>query len=151
MMPLSLGNKPEIWADGIHDDTFGLGALIRGEPVILPTDKITIDGHSGITFHNGIYRISQTIDVPESARLEIQRPEFLGIELEDYQPFFNIGPVHHKQFIAPVESGDFRRGDGTGKIRIVSYAERDLDANYSDSDYWREIVDTRGILRLRAA
>lgn len=67
------GNTPTIWGDGFHDDTAGIGALLRSEPVISPKELIGIESNGGIIFHHGTYLINQTIEIPEEANLTIER------------------------------------------------------------------------------
>lgn len=79
------GNLPRIWGDGKHDDTSGLGALFRKEPVIFSSDKLGVDDFSNATFHWGKFRVTQTIELPHGLRdmLKVERMEIDATGLDD--------------------------------------------------------------------
>lgn len=87
---LKSGNKPQIWADGTHDDSHGIGALLRQEVVLLPTSGIIIHSHGGCTIHQGNFRINTEVNVPPHAVFDIQSARFFGDNLESDQAFFCI-------------------------------------------------------------
>ena len=73
-------NLPQIWGDGRHDDTSGLGSLFRREPVWFAPDKIGVDEHGGIIFHNGIFKVTQTIEIPDDVLVKVEQ---VSIDLYD--------------------------------------------------------------------
>lgn len=96
--PKIIGNLPQIWADGVHDDTYGIGALLRVEPVVFPKERLTIDDHKGITFHRGLFRISQTLEIPDECNLTLDHPTFCGPDLDPSWPFFKAGGPNTRKF-----------------------------------------------------
>ena len=62
-------NLPEIVGDGMHDDSAGLSALFKNEPVIFSKDRFVIDSHDGITIINKYrpnrydFLVSRTIEI----------------------------------------------------------------------------------------
>lgn len=80
---LSAGNLPRIWADGKNDDTSGLGALFRKEPVIFAKENIGLDDHGLITFHTGKFRITQTIGIPKDAEFKVEGITFDVRDLDE--------------------------------------------------------------------
>lgn len=102
-LPKRIGNMPQIWGDGWHDDTGGISALFRSEPVILPKDKLTIDSHKGITFHRGVFKISQTLEIPDDCDLTMEAPTFRAPDLDRDAPFFRAGPVNGLKFSSATE------------------------------------------------
>lgn len=85
-------NIPTIYGDGKHDDTGGIGALFRNEPVNFNSDQIGVESHGGITFHKGVFIISRTIDIPREANLEFERVNFVegeGLTLPFFRCFVN--------------------------------------------------------------
>lgn len=97
-IPRKIGNLPQIWGDGSHDDTGGISALLRSEPVILPKDKLTIDAHKGVTFHRGTFKISRTLEIPDDCNLTMDRPTFRAPDLDRDSPFFRAGPINGLKF-----------------------------------------------------
>lgn len=101
------GNMPSIKGDGQHDDTQGLGCLLRNEPVVV-SENLRIDSHGGVTFHRGVYRVSQTIDVPADARVHI---EGMTIEVTDLPrdfPAFMVTSAHRSTFASTRGELSFR-------------------------------------------
>lgn len=95
---LKSGNKPQIWADGIHDDSHGLGALLRREVVLLPKSGIVIEDHQGCTIHHGEFCIDAEVHVPADADFRIDRARFYGRKLPNDAAFFCISPEMAKRF-----------------------------------------------------
>lgn len=89
-------NMPRIYANGKDDDSAGLGALFRNEPVIFSKDKIGIDGHEGIIIHSGNYIINNTVIIPDNSILNIERAFFDGMGLFKDSPFFITNHVPWK-------------------------------------------------------
>lgn len=76
-------NLPQIWGDGGHDDTSGLGALFRRDPVWFAPDKIGVDGHGGVIFHSGRFRVTQTVKVPDAAHIKVERITMDVLDLDE--------------------------------------------------------------------
>jgi hypothetical protein len=91
-VPRVVGNLPTIYADGLHDDTGGLSALFRKEPLIFVTDKVGVDGHEGIIFHSGRYKITNTITLPNDLFCKVESATFDLLDL-DPELFALRGPV----------------------------------------------------------
>lgn len=87
-VPRAVGNLPTIYADGAHDDTSGLGALLRREPVIFSRDHIGLDDHKGIVFHHGRFIITQTIEVPDDVSMKVEGVTFDLRKLDLVLPAF---------------------------------------------------------------
>lgn len=81
-------NLPTIYGDGVKDDTSGLFALLNNEPCTFNKEQIGVDSHSGVIFHRGRFVVNKTIEIPANAILKVENPHFLGLELDDKQPFF---------------------------------------------------------------
>lgn len=79
---LTLAPAALIYGDGIHDDTDGLNALFRGEPVHFVNDNATVRSGGGMVYlSGGTYRISDTIrfEQPvEVGRLRLKVKDFDG-------------------------------------------------------------------------
>lgn len=87
----AMSNMPTIYADGVHSDVAGLGALFRNEPVIFPKDKIAVESQEGVIFHKGVFVVDQTIYLPRNSKITFEKNApliFLGENLTDHQPFF---------------------------------------------------------------
>jgi hypothetical protein len=84
----AMSNLPTIHGNGVEDDSYGIGALLRNEPVIFKKDDIGVDSHEGITFHKGFYLIDNTVHLPDEIKITIEHAEFIGTNLEYDQPFF---------------------------------------------------------------
>jgi len=82
-------NLPTIYGDGVHDDTAGLGAIFRNEPVTFNKEQIGVDSHEGLTFHHGRFKITNTVNIPANSKIEVIRAIFVGIELDPNFPFFS--------------------------------------------------------------
>lgn len=95
---LKLGNKPAIRGDGRHNDGPGFGALLRKEPVLLPSEGIVIHGHGGCTIHSGRYAIGQEVYIPADAEFEIERAIFIGMELKPDEAFFCLDAKMLRKF-----------------------------------------------------
>lgn len=84
----ALANIPTIYGDGAHDDTAGLQALMRNEPVNFSKDQIGVEAHDGIEFYNGFFTVEKTVNVPEGVDVKfIGHVRFDGNKLEEL-PFF---------------------------------------------------------------
>lgn len=81
-------NLPTIYGDSVQDDTAGLFALLNNEPCTFNKEQIGVERHSGIVFHRGRFVVNRTIEIPHNAILKVENPHFLGLELDDKQPFF---------------------------------------------------------------
>lgn len=79
----STANIPRIWGDGQHDDTSGLGALFRRDPVVFSAEKIGVDSHKGIVFHRGLFKITQTIEVPHEPNIKVESATFDLLDLPE--------------------------------------------------------------------
>lgn len=92
-------NLPTIYGDGKNDDTAGLGALFRNEPVTFKKEQIGVDSHEGLTFHGGNFVVTNSIHIPAKTKIDIERATFIGDKLEDNFPFFICEDESGKQFI----------------------------------------------------
>ena len=90
----SMANVPRIYADRKHDDTSGLGALFRHEPVIFSRDNIGVDKHKGITFHTGRFKITQTLELPPGLKVKV---EGIELDLHDLYEQFPVFRGRHKE------------------------------------------------------
>lgn len=86
----AMSNLPTIYGDGKGDDTHGLGALFRNEPVTFNKEMLGVNSHKGITFHKGMFRITRTINIPKDVAIKIERARFYGVDLELNEPFFML-------------------------------------------------------------
>lgn len=59
-------NRPQIWGDGIHDDTEGLQALFDGKRVDVVADDVTIIQAEWIEIRGGNFKISKPLIVARS-------------------------------------------------------------------------------------
>lgn len=91
-------NLPTIYGDGKNDDTAGLGALFRNEPVTFKKEMIGVDSHEGLTFHHGKFVVTNSIHIPEKSKINIERATFIGNKLEPNFPFFICADNSGKQF-----------------------------------------------------
>lgn len=83
-----MANIPTIYGDGIEDDSGGLAALFRNEPVTFNKEQIGVESHEGIVFHTGRFAISRTVIVPDEVNLEIERAIFISKGLDINDAFF---------------------------------------------------------------
>jgi len=116
-------NLPTIYGDGKTDDTAGLGALFRSEPVTFKKEQIGIDKHEGLTFHKGSFVISNSIHIPENTKIEIEKAHFIGRDLPDDFPFFICEDFSGKGFSNSLKPGvqtvwEVQR---THKSKFISY------------------------------
>jgi hypothetical protein len=93
-----LGNLPSIVGDGKHDDTGGLSALMHGEPLVFETDACGAEGYRGVVFHRGVYRVTNTITVPEDARIRVERIVLEVSDLDLELPVFSVEKRHRATF-----------------------------------------------------
>ncbi len=62
-------NLPEIVGDGVHDDSAGLSALFKNEPVIFSKDRFIVNDHEGVTIVDSYrpnrydFLVSRTIEI----------------------------------------------------------------------------------------
>lgn len=121
-----IGNMPKIWGDGVHDDTAGLGALLRGEPVLFSKDNLGVDEHKGVTFHNGEYAVAQTIIVPDEAVVEFECATFVGNDLPVDAAFFSIpGDRYTQMFLGKTgRMGLVFRHKGGAKLLEYRYENK---------------------------
>lgn len=143
------GNLPRIWGDGKHDDTSGLGALFRKEPVIFSADRIGVEEHSGITIHNGRFVITQTLHLPPGLKCSVMQCEFDAKQLDESFPilqgrhkelrlFFGFPvrftdkiEVHRALLINPVELPDTEEEIREGEAKLArERAERIVREQY---------------------
>lgn len=97
------GNTPVIYGNGIKDDSAGLAALMRGEPVIFGPDKIGIDEYGSVTIHDGKYRIDHTVEVNNPGELQSVQAEFIaGLDLPDDAPLFRVHSRVVQAFTSPI-------------------------------------------------
>lgn len=82
----AMGNMPTIHGNGLEDDSFGIAALFRNEPVIFKDDQIGVEDHKGIVFKKGNFLILHTVDVPKELNLEIEYANFSDAVLAFYGP-----------------------------------------------------------------
>lgn len=109
-------NLPTIYGNGKNDDSYGIGALLRNEPVIFNKDQIGVNSHKGVIFHKGRFLIEKTINISEDAQLIIEDPEFIqGKELTSEFPFFRCLPG----FKWPKNGGTFTVHDHVGKLVVT--------------------------------
>lgn len=108
----AMQNLPTIYGDGVGDDTGGLSALFRNDPVTFNKEQIGVDSHKGITFHHGIFNITRTVEIPRNSVFKIDGViEFVGEQLEEL-PFFRCIDKSGYQFTSkclfemPVHVGD---------------------------------------------
>ena len=80
----AMANIPTIYGDGKRDDSGGLGALFRNEPVTFNKEQIGIESHDGIVFHKGHFAIARTIVVPEEAKIKIEQATFIATRELDF-------------------------------------------------------------------
>jgi hypothetical protein len=92
----SMANLPRIYADRQHDDTGGLGALFRNEPVIFSRENIGVDKHKGITFHAGRFKVTQTLELPPGLKVKVEGIEF---DLHDLYEQFPVLRGRHKELV----------------------------------------------------
>lgn len=78
----AMSNLPTIYGNGLEDDSFGIAALFRNEPVIFKDDQIGVEDHKGIIFKKGNFLILHTVDVPKELNLEIEYANFSDAVLE---------------------------------------------------------------------
>ncbi len=83
-------NMPIIYGDGIQDDSGGLNALFRNDPVIFDKDMIGVDSHKGIHFHRGFYRIHNTLDIPSGTNIKIDFVSFEEGDISRDFPFIRF-------------------------------------------------------------
>lgn len=135
----ALANIPGLWGDGKNDDTSGIAAILRNEPVVLHSDRVAIESHGGCIVHSGRFLISRTIPVPDDAKIVIEKCEFYGPDLDASQAFFSFDGVKAvKQFAGnrgliythrgPKSSGDF-------------LAQPNLPYSYVERVNWNRIKD----------
>ena len=103
-MPRIIGNMPQIWGDGRNDDTGGISALLRSEPVVFTKDRVTVDGHKGIRFHRGIFKISRTLEIPDDCDLTMDAPTFRAPDLDSNDPFFRVGNINGRHFASATDN-----------------------------------------------
>lgn len=81
-------NLPTIYGDGKTDDSYGLGALFRNEPVIFKKDQLAIDSHGGITFHRGEFLITQPVRISKDVDIFVNQVLFRAPDLDLNLPMF---------------------------------------------------------------
>ncbi len=84
-------NLPTIYGDGVKDDTSGLYALLHNEPCTFNKEQIGVESHKGIIFHKGYFVVKNTIEIPKDAKIVVEAPHFIGLELDNI-PFFMCEP-----------------------------------------------------------
>jgi len=131
---LALSNTPVIYANGIKDDTIGLYALLRGDPVHFPSDKIELSAYKDIILHSGKYVISETVAVPKGCQVRMEAACFTASDrLLIRQPFFQA------------YFDDVERFFGTG----VSYTiQRDGEKWRS---FWVDVIDKPALSKTAAS
>lgn len=139
-MPKIMGNMPQIWGDGSHDDTGGISALLRSEPVVFTKDKVTVDSHQGITFHRGLFKISRTLEIPEECNLTMDRPTFRAPDLENDEPFFRVGAKHRHAFASGSE-------DAFANVIFMLQPGHGPIIHYPPEDDWNDAVMAKGMVR----
>lgn len=83
-----MGNGyPRIFGDGRNYDAEGFQALFDGKDVIIPSDKIGINGTAGIIFHKGTFVIDREI-YTNGKQLIIENAQFDGTLLHWWEAFF---------------------------------------------------------------
>lgn len=92
----TMANIPTIYGDGKRDDSGGLGALFRNEPVTFNKEQIGVESHDGIVFHNGTYAISRTVIIPDEVKLKIERAVFISKDLPYDDVFFWLSTNENK-------------------------------------------------------
>lgn len=91
LLALSARNLPRIWADGRNYDADGIIALLRGEEVMFPRDKLSIKDAQQVIIHSGNYQIDREIEVAGFRRFSIEAGTFDGTPLQhDWEAMFSI-------------------------------------------------------------
>lgn len=139
-MPKIIGNMPQIWGDGSHDDTGGISALLRAEPVVFTKDMVTVDSHQGITFHNGIFKISRTLEIPEECNLTMDRPTFRAPNLPLDEPYFRVGSKHRHAFAAGSE-------DAFANVMFLLRPGHGPIIHYPPEDEWNDDAMMQDLIR----
>jgi hypothetical protein len=55
--------RPQLWADGIHDDTKALNALFNGETVDILNDEVRLLSSETVTLSGGLFRVSNALRI----------------------------------------------------------------------------------------
>lgn len=125
----SMANLPRIYADRKNDDTSGLGALFRREPVIFSRDNIGVDKHKGITFHTGRFKITQILELPPGLKVKV---EGITLDLHELYEQFPVFRGRHKELIQ-FTGLHTRYVDVVGRSRV--YIEL-ADFGYSEDELY---------------
>jgi hypothetical protein len=131
-LPKIIGNMPQIWGDGRHDDTGGLGSLFRGEPVVFTKDRLTIDSHKGITFHKGIFTVSRTIEIPDECNLTMDGPTFKALGLPIDSPFFRAALVKGENLSSGHNMPRVWFRAPSGQAPFIEYPNFDGEAEFEE-------------------
>lgn len=149
------GNLPHIWGDGKHDDTSGLGALFRKEPVIFSNENLGVDEHEGILFHTGRYKVTGTIELPAGLRCKVESSTFDLTELDAAFPVFRgrnkeltIFTGLYARYVEPVSAE--RRLNYTESVSLPATEEdivqRELEVRQElerDRQFWRQDIGSK--------
>lgn len=130
-LPTIQSNMPTIYGNGKDDDTGGLGALLRNEPVIFSKDQIGISDHKGLIFHKGTFVISNTINIPANTIIDIEQNgynlEFIGKDLPNGFAFFHCEDFSGHGFSSKVGIGCIFSLPRGHSGQLITYAKRNFD------------------------
>lgn len=131
----ALANIPTIYGDGKHDDTGGLQALMRNEPVNFNADQIGVESHHGIIFYKGFFSVERTINVPPEVDVKfLNYTTFIGTKLEEL-PFFRcMGKngynfMDNRNLAFELPNGKHMRGS------LVTVFDSQIDNAYAKANY----------------
>lgn len=133
----AMSNLPTIYGDGKSDDTAGLGALFRREPVTFKKEMIGVDSHEGLTFHKGHFVVTNSIHIPKDTNIDIESAMFIGDKLPDDFPFFICADLSGNGFSNNLKIGVHAiwQVQKTYKSRFVSYPFME-DKKHKEYNNW---------------
>ena len=115
----AMSNLPTIYGDGKHDDSDGLGALFRNDPVTFKKEQIGVETHKGVIFHKGHFLVDKTIRIPLNTTINFESKAPLcfvqGKNLTSEFPFFIC------------EGNDARQFDQVSRFEITTHRGKLID------------------------